>query len=163
MLSLIAAVDRRNALGKDNRLLWHLPADLQRFRRLTTGHKIIMGRKTFESLPGILSHRHHLVLTRNRGYPVDDDRVTVLHSLEELWEQLDPQSENFVIGGGEIYRLLLPYADKIYLTVVEGEFEADTFFPKLDDGEWEVVSKVAHPADGKNPLPYTFIDLSRRR
>lgn len=157
MLSLIAAVGKNNELGKNNKLLWHLPDDLKRFKELTTGHIIIMGRKTFESLPKILPNREHLILTRNKSYHVEDDRVTIYHSIDNLINSLDEGKENFVIGGGEIYRLFLPYVEKIYLTRVDQDFEADTFFPVLDHSQWQVIEETP----GKQDENYRFLTLKR--
>lgn len=164
MLSIIAAIGRKNELGKDNSLLWHLPEDLKRFKQITTGHPIIMGRKTFQSLPGILPDREHIVITRDSFFSVPDKRVKVVHSIEEALAIIDQEEENFVIGGGEIYRQLLPFAEKLYLTIIDEEFpEADTFFPEIDYGEWEVIEEIAGLVDDKSQLSYRWVDLNRKK
>lgn len=161
MLTIIAAAARNNAIGNNNRLLWHLPEDLKRFKEITTGHTIIMGRKTFESLPGLLPDRYHIVITRNESFNVEDERVTVAHSIEEVLCSLKDEEEYFIIGGGEIYSQFLPYAEKIYLTAVDEEFQADTFFPDIDYTKWKVAEKIECTQKDKNSLPHTFITLNR--
>ena len=168
MLSIIAAIGKNNELGYKDKMPWHLPDDLKRFRRITTGHTLIMGRKTFESLPRILPERKHIVITRNSSYKVKniedgDPQVLVLHSIEKLLETLNPDEEYFVIGGGEIYRQLLPYSDKMYLTIIEKEFTADTFFPEIDYEQWEIIEKEPGKEDEKNSLPYYWLTLRRRK
>lgn len=164
MLSIIAAIGRKNELGKDNKLLWYLPEDLKRFKRITIGHPIIMGRKTFQSLPGLLPDREHIIITRDTSFSVPAERVRVVHSIEEALAIIDPEEENFVIGGGEIYRQFLPYTDKLYLTIVDGEFpEANTFFPEIDYGEWEVIEEIPGLVEEKSQLSYRWIDLIRRK
>lgn len=164
MLSIIAAIGRKNELGKDNSLLWHLPEDLKRFKQITIGHPIIMGRKTFQSLPGILPDREHIVITRDSSFSVPDKRVKVVHSIEEALAIIDQEEENFVIGGGEIYRQLLPFAEKLYLTIIDEEFPAaDTFFPEIDYGEWEVIEEIAGLVDDKSQLSYRWVDLNRKK
>lgn len=156
MLAVIAAVGRNRELGKDNRMPWHLPDDLKRFRKITSGHTLIMGRKTFESLPKPLPNRRHIILTRDKAYRVDYPGIEVAHSLPELFTLLDPQAKNFVIGGGEIYRQLLPYCDMLYLTVIDGEFEADTYFPDFDRTEWELVKVEQGATNAENPWPHRY-------
>ena len=163
MLSIIVATASNNAIGKDNNLLWHISEDLKRFKEITSGHKILMGRKTFESLPGILPNRPHIVLTRDTNFKVDSDKVTVLHDLDEVINNYkDSDEEVFIIGGGEIYNLLMPYAKKLYLTKVKKEFDADTYFPQIDLNEWEVIHKSDDKTDEKSELIFEFIDLIRK-
>lgn len=154
MITIIAAIAQNNALGKNNSLIWHLADDLKRFKRLTLGGFIVMGRKTFESLPGILSQRTHIVITRNPNYK-KKGAVTV-GSIEEALEVIPAGHETFVIGGGEIYALALNIADKIELTRVHHEFEADTFFPEIDLNEWKLVYSELHPKDEKHKYDFTF-------
>jgi dihydrofolate reductase len=141
VLSIVAAVAENNIIGKDNSLLWSLPEDLERFKRITsTGSKtMIMGRKTFESINRILPGRKHIILTRNNFFDVNNENVKIVHSLDNLKPYIDSTEEYFVIGGGEIYSLLLPYAKKMYLTKVHEEFNGDTFFPNFNKNEWQVV------------------------
>jgi dihydrofolate reductase len=142
MLSIVAAIAENNIIGRDNSLLWSLPEDLERFKKITlSGSKtMIMGRKTFESINRILPGRRHIILTRNKAFKVDDENAVIVHSLEDLKPFIESEKEYFIIGGGEIYSLLLPYAKKMYLTKVDGEFYGDTFFPEFNKNEWRVLS-----------------------
>jgi len=160
MVTMIAAVGKNLELGKNNDLLWHLPNDFKRFKTLTTGHHIIMGRKTFESLPNLLPNRTHIVITRNTNYK--QEGVLVASSLNEalLLCQNDPQP--FIIGGGEIYSLGLMVADKIELTHVDASFNADTFFPKIDLTIWEKVTEEKHEPDAKHAFPYSYCTYVRK-
>src|SRR5690625_4616899 len=133
-ITLIAAAAENNALGKDNDLVWHLPDDFKRFKKLTTGHNIIMGRKTFESFPNLLPNRTHIIITRQPDYKAEG--AIIVHSLEDALKQVKDDPQPFVIGGGEIYKQAMEIADKIELTRVHGTFEADTFFPELDTTQW---------------------------
>lgn len=163
MLSIIVATASNNAIGKDNNLLWHISEDLKRFKEITSGHKILMGRKTFESLPGILPNRPHIVLTRDTSFKVDSDKVTVIHNLDEVINNYkDSDEEVFIIGGGEIYNLLIPYVKKLYLTKVKKEFDADTYFPQIALNEWEVIHKSDDKTDEKSGLIFEFIDFIRK-
>lgn len=161
MLSIIVAVAKNNAIGIENGLLCKLPNDLKRFKEITIGHTIIMGRKTFESLPNILPSRHHIIITRNKFFKVQDDRVTVVHSIEDILSCLNDREEYFVVGGEEIYRKLLPYAEKLYLTIVDHKFEADSFFPEIDYSQWKVVEKISGIQDDENSLIYSFVTLKK--
>jgi len=162
MLTCIVAIGENFAIGKDSSLLWHFSKDLKRFKQITTGNTIIMGRKTFESLPGILPGRHHIVITQNKDFVVDDDRVTVLNSKEELLSSLEDNKEYFLIGGGEIYKLLLPYCNKIHLTKVHKEYNADTFFPVLNYLEWDCTQEETGYIDENKTIPYSFLTLERK-
>lgn len=163
MLSIIVATAQNNAIGKDNSLLWHISEDLKRFKEITSGNKILMGRKTFESLPGILPNRPHIVLTRDMNFSVDSDKVTVIHNLDEVISNYKNSDEEiFIIGGGEIYNLLMPYADKLYLTKVKKDFNADTFFPQINMNKWEVIHTSGDKTDDKSGLIFEFINLIRK-
>ena len=131
MLSLIVAKAENNVIGKDNKLLWHLPEDLKRFKNLTTGHTIIMGRKTFESLGRVLPNRKHVVFTQNPNFKVDDVNVKIVHSLQDIQEYVEDKNENFVIGGEKIYNLLMPYVSKMYITEIHKDFDGDHSFQML--------------------------------
>lgn len=137
-LSVIVARAGNGVIGKDNTLIWHLSDDLKRFKALTMGHPIIMGRKTFESLPKVLPGRTHYVLSGNRSYTVPEG-VLLFHSPEELLAAL-PEGENFLIGGEHMYRALLPQADTLYITEIEEDFEGDAYFPEFSEKEWTLVS-----------------------
>lgn len=133
--SIIAAIGKNNELGKDNNLIWHLKGDLKFFKETTTGSTVIMGRKTFESLPKMLPNRHHIVLSRNNSFPSE---VEVYKTLDELLENLNKRNEEmFVIGGGSVYKMFIPYADKLYLTEIDATSEADTYFPDFDKSLYE--------------------------
>jgi dihydrofolate reductase len=151
---MIAATAENNALGKDKDLVWHLPDDFKRFKKLTTGHHIIMGRKTFESFPKPLPNRTHVVVTRQKDYK--NEGCIVVHNIEDALALCSDDSETFVIGGGEIYQLALPYADKIELTRVHQSFEADAFFPEVDWEKWELVKEEFHDKDERHRHSFTY-------
>lgn len=154
-ISIIAAIGSNRELGKDNKLLWHIPEDMQRFKQLTLGHPVIIGRTTFESLGKLLSERINIIVTRNKNYKAE--RCIICHSIEEaikIAKEKD-QNEIFIIGGGQIYEQGIKYADKLYLTIVEGSFEADTFFP-----DYSRFNKVIYKKEGQNSqYQYTFLEL----
>lgn len=154
MITIIAATGKNNELGKDNDLVWHLPDDFKRFKRLTTGHHIIMGRKTFESFPNLLPNRRHIVLTRDESYYRDG--ILVVHSMEEALSITSQDPRPFIIGGGEIYTMGLEFASIIELTRVHAEFEADTFFPDLPDQHWELISEEFHHIDERHKYAFTY-------
>ena len=162
MLSIIVPVAKNNVIGKDNKLIWHLPADLKRFKELTTGKTIIMGRKTFESLGRVLPNRKHIVLTKNKSWKYDDSQVKVITSIDELEKEIKDEEENFVIGGASIYKMLMPYANKMYITKIEEEFEGDTFFPDIDEKEWNIIETKSGVKDDKNPYIYEYITYIRK-
>lgn len=157
LISLIVAAGTNNAIGKDNQLLWHLPKDLQFFKKTTWAMPVIMGRKTFESLSGKpLQGRLNIIITRQRDWKPEG--VTVVHSLQDalfVAESAD-YKEVFVAGGGEIYREALPQADKVYLTRVQTAPDADTFFPELKADEWQMVTDETFPQHEKHAYPYSF-------
>lgn len=157
MLSIIVAVAENNVIGKDNKLIWHLPEDLKRFKKLTTGHTIIMGRKTFESLGRILPNRKHVILCNDMELNIEDENVEVLEDISMLKQYIDSTEENFIIGGATIYKLLLPYVNKIYLTLIHEKFEGDVFFPEIDEREWKIVETEKGLKDEKNPYDYEYI------
>lgn len=160
-LSIVVAVAKNNAIGLNNELLYRLPGDLKRFKALTTGHTIIMGRKTFESLPkGALPNRRNIVLSRREGLYYEN--AECYRSLEDALMQCDYTEDVYIIGGGELYRQTLELAKRIHLTLVDDiPDEADAFFPDLNPDEWEEVLREAHPADEKHAYAYTFIDYVR--
>lgn len=162
MLSIIVAIAKNNVIGKENKLIWHIPEDLKRFKALTTGKTIIMGRKTFESLGRILPNRKHVILTNNKQFKIDDDRVEIVHSVDELGKYIDSKEECFVIGGGAIYNLLLPKCNKLYITKIEQEFEGDTYFPEIDEKEWKLIKSEKGLKNEKNPYDYTYLDYERK-
>lgn len=157
---MIAAAGQNNELGKDNALVWHLPNDFKRFKTLTTGHHILMGRKTFESFPKPLPNRTHVVITRNTDYR--SEGIVVVHNLNAALEVAKDDPQPFIIGGGEIYRLGMEVADRIELTRVHGSFEADTFFPEIPETNWELIEQVHHPTDEKHAFAFTYETYDRR-
>ena len=163
MFSIIVAIANKNIIGGDNKLLWHISEDLKRFKSITTGHTIVMGRKTFESFPKPLPNRHHVVLTRDKNYKVDSDQVTVINDIEIVMKTYENSgSEIFIIGGGEIYNLFLPYCNKLYLTKIKEDFEGDTYFPEINYNEWTITESSEEYIDSKNNLSYQFINLCRK-
>ncbi len=158
---MIAAAAENNALGKDNDLVWHLPDDFKRFKRLTSGHHIIMGRKTFESFPKLLPDRTHVIITRKEDY--SPENTIVVHSMEEALKVSKLDDQAFIIGGGEIYKMGMEYADRIELTRVHGEFEADTHFPEIDKSEWEIVKDQFHDKDEKHDYSFTYLTYERKQ
>lgn len=163
MISLIVAKASNDIIGGDNKLLWHISEDLKRFKEITSNSTIIMGRKTFESLPKILPNRFHVILTRDNNFKVDSDAVKVSFDINEIISLYkDTKEEVFVIGGGEIYNLFMPYADKLYLTEVYKDFEGDTKFPKVNLDEWTTIFESEKFTNESNGLEYKFIDLVRK-
>ena len=159
IISLIAAMAENRAIGIDNQLPWRLPADLRHFKQLTLGKPIVMGRNTWESLPGLLPERQHIVLTRNPDYAAPGAKVT--HDTESALSAAGAVEEIMIVGGAEIYRLFLPLAKRIYLTLVKTEVAGDAFFPKLDENKWRLDEREGYPVDKKNPFAYEFLSYSR--
>lgn len=160
MIIMIAAVAENNALGKDNELVWHLPNDFKRFKTLTTNHHIIMGRKTFESFPKPLPNRVHVVITRQKDY--HPDGCIVVDSIEKAIAVCPENEDSYVIGGGEIYNLALPYTDIIEITKVHHTFDADVFFPKINTNEWQLVESEENFKDEKHLYDYTYETYIRK-
>ena len=159
-VSLIAAMAENGAIGRDNSLPWRLPEDLKRFKALTLGKTVLMGRKTCESIGRPLPGRRNLVLTRDAGWRADG--VTVVHSLGQALGCARDAEELVAIGGAEVYRLLMPFARRIYLTVVHADIAGDTFFPDFDPTQWADVECRNHPADERNAYSFTFVTLERK-
>lgn len=161
-LVIIAAAGKNNALGINNDLPWHLPDDFKRFKKLTFGHKIIMGRKTLESFPKPLPNREHIVVTRNKAYRPKFS-CTLVYSLDEAIELVEKNERAYIIGGGEIYRQAMAMATNVELTRIHASFEADTFFPKIDLSEWELVQETPHPKDEKHRYGFVYQSFKRRK
>ncbi len=159
MISVIAAVADDNVIGADNALLWHITEDMKMFRRVTSGHPVVMGRKTFESLGRPLPNRTNVVITRNPDFRADG--VCTAGSLEEAVGMFPPEEEIFVIGGGEIYRQAMPLADRFYLTRVHAEYKGDTCFPDRDPADWTLVSSEHHDRGENFPHPFEFLVYER--
>lgn len=160
-ITLIAAAAENNALGKDNDLVWHLPDDFKRFKKLTSHHHIIMGRKTFESFPKPLPNRTHIVITRNSEYDAGEG-IIVVDSIDAALDAVLNDDNPYVIGGGEIYKLALDQATHIELTRVHSSFEADAFFPEIDENDWELVAETFHPKDERHDYAFTYLTYARR-
>jgi len=161
-ISLIAAVATNGAIGRDGDLPWRLPADLAHFKRLTMGHHLLMGRRTWESLGVVLPGRTMVVVTRNETYEPGVPGVLTACSLEEALELATGDDEPFVAGGAGLYAEALGVVDRMYLTRIEAEFEADTFFPAFDPDEWVVIEEERHEPDERNRYSFTFVILERR-
>jgi dihydrofolate reductase len=160
-LSLIVAVAENGVIGHNNQLIWHLPNDLKQFKRLTTGHCIIMGRKTFESIGKPLPNRTSIIISRNSDFQIEG--CITVDSLENAISAAKKieQEEAFIIGGAEIYRLALPIIDKIYLTEVHHAYEGDTFFPEIDKTIWQETHREDFEIDEKHSVKYSFVELCR--
>lgn len=158
MISIIGAVGKNNEIGKDNKLLWNLPADLKHFKEITTGHPVIMGQKTFQSIGKPLPNRRNIVLTLDNNYKEND--IEIFHSIEELENNLkNEKDEIFIIGGGTIYNLFIDKADKLYITHVDASFpDADTFFPKIDKDKWQKIKEEKFSPSLKDELGYSFVE-----
>lgn len=159
LVSLIAALSDNRVIGRNNRLPWHLPADLKHFKSLTLNKPLIMGRKTWESLPGLLPQRKHIVLTRDPSYAAEG--CVVVNSPEQAIRAAGAVREVMVIGGAEVYERMLPLAKRMYLTRVRGIFDGDAFFPAWDPAQWREVQAEPHAGDERNPHPYRFVILER--
>ena len=162
MLSIIVAVAKNNVIGKDNKLIWHLPEDLKRFKRITSGKNIIMGRKTFESLGRILPNRKHIILCNDMELNINDERVLVLDDISKLSDYIDSDEENFVIGGATIYKLLMPLCDKLYITHIDEEFEGDVYFPEIDLSIWKEAVVEEGITNEDNPYSYKYVTYIRK-
>ena len=163
LISIVVAVSENGVIGKDNQLLWRLPDDLKRFKKLTLGHPIIMGRKTFDSIGKPLSGRTSIVITRNRNFSMED--VIVVHNIEEAIEEAAKleTEETFIIGGGELYSSTLAIADRLYVTEVNTIISGDTYFNITDPEQWIETERTVHQADEKHKFEFNFVDYTKRR
>lgn len=161
MITIIAAIAKNNALGKDNDLIWHLPADLKRFKKVTSGHHILMGRNTFESIGKPLPNRTSVIITRNNEYLKEG--CLIANSVEEAIDLTD-KKDAFIIGGAQIYKETLAknLADRLDITIVHHDFEADVFFPEIDMNIWKEISRENFMADEKNKYDYSFVSYIRK-
>lgn len=159
-LALVAALAQNRVIGIDNRLPWHLPDDLQHFKQLTLDQAILMGRKTWESLPGLLPRRRHIVISRNPAYRAEG--AEVVDSLEAAIAIVDADQQAFLVGGAQLYQQGLPVADTLYLTEVQAEPEGDAFFPAWDKSAWQEVSREHHLADARHKFGFDFVTYRRR-
>jgi len=166
IISMIFAMDEQRGIGVDNKIPWRLPEDMAFFRKTTSGHTVLMGRKTYDSIGKPLPKRRNVILTRDKSFAVEG--CEVVHSVEEALERFGGGSsaaddELFVIGGAEVYSLFLPHADKLYITEIAHRFEADTFLPEIDLSQWTVTSRVKGIKDDKNRYDYEFVTYERIR
>ena len=162
MLSIIVAIANKNVIGKDNKLIWHLPEDLKHFKEITSGHKIIMGRKTFESLGRILPNRKHIILCNDMEMDIENDDVEILDDISKLDKYINSEEECFVIGGATIYRLLMPYSNKMYITKINNDFDGDVYFPEIKEDEWKITSKKQGLKNEENPYDYEYLTYIRK-
>lgn len=163
MISLLAAMDHNRTIGAQNDLPWRLPNDLKFFKEKTTGNTIIMGRKTFDSIGKVLSNRENVVITQQQtDFP---DGVHIIDNLNQIreWNRANPDKELFVIGGATIFEQILPYADRLYITLIDETFEGDTYFPEFSEEEWNITSKEKGEKNEKNPYDYFFLQYDRKR
>ena len=161
IVAIAVAIGENFAIGKNNQLLWHMPADLKFFKQTTSGHTVIMGRKTFDSVGKPLPNRRNIVITRDASLKIEG--AEVVNSLDEALAITQTEEKPvFIVGGAEIYRQALPKTDRLYLTTIHHNFDADTFFPDFDRSEWTVINSEPHKADEKNKYDYTFEVLERK-
>lgn len=162
MISLLVAMDQNRLIGRNNQLPWHLPEDLRYFKKTTMGHTIIMGRKTFESIGKPLPGRENMVMSRNRNF--QPEGCVVIHSWEPVMERnsRNPDQEIFVIGGQRLFEQAIAFADRMYITEIDEQFEGDTFFPAFDPSEWQLISKTKGKKDDQNPYDYSFCVYERK-
>lgn len=156
MLSIIVAKSKNNVIGKNNKLIWHIPDDLKRFKTLTTGHTIIMGRKTFESIGRVLPNRIHIVLTRDKNYKINNENVQVVTDISEIDKFINDKNENFVIGGESIYKTLIDKCQKLYITQINQDFDGDAYFPEINDNKFKIIEQIKGPKDENNFDYYYF-------
>jgi len=158
-ITITVAMTPQGLIGKNNQIPWHLPADLQRFKKITMGHPIVMGRKTFESLPGILPGRQHIVLTRNKEFVAED--CTVVSNWEQVSEATSEAAKVFVIGGADIYEYALPLAKYLFTTIVHTQLQGEIYFPKWDKSQWKEKGREFREKDDKNIFEIEFIQYQR--
>lgn len=158
-LTIIAAISQNRVIGRDNDLVWHLPDDLKRFKELTKGHHVIMGRKTFESVGRPLPGRTNILVTNQRDYKAPG--CIIVHTLKEAILKAENDSQPYVIGGGKIYEQALPMADTLELTYIHAEVDGDTYFPEIDTKKWQIVAKVSHAADDQHEFAFDFLTYQR--
>lgn len=161
MIIMIAAVAENNALGKNNDLLWHLPNDFKRFKEITSGHYIVMGRKTFDSFPKPLPNRTHVIISRQNN--LEKEGCIVVQDLEKALAVCPKNEDIFIIGGGEIYKQFMTFADQLDITRVHNSFDADVYFPEIDPETWELTTEIVHLKDEKHLFDYSFQTFVRKK
>lgn len=160
MISIIVAIARNGVIGAGNNLIWHISEDLRRFKAITTGHPVVMGRKTYESIGRPLPNRTNVVITRQSDFKAEG--CVVVHSLQEAIQRFAEDEEVFIIGGGQIYAEALPLAKRIYLTEVDADYEGDTYFPQWDRSSWQLIDQERFPRGEKFAQPFAFLTYERR-
>jgi len=160
IVSQVVAISKNHVIGKDNKLLWYLPNDLKHFKEITTGHTVIMGRKTYDSVGKPLPRRRNIIITRQA---IAIEGCEVVNSIEAALALCTGEDEVFIVGGAEIYKQSMHLTDRIYLTIVHKEFEGDSFFPEINKSEWNEVFREDHQPDEKNLIPYSFITFEKRK
>jgi len=161
-ISIIAAIGKNNELGRNNELLWHIPEDMKRFKRITSGHAVIMGRKTFHSINNKpLLNRRNIVLTKDTSLYFPN--IEMVHSVDEALELVKLESEVFILGGAAVYEQFLPFTHKMYLTKVHREYDADAFFPVYDESDWHVIERKDIVGDEQSGVDYSFVTLEKRK
>lgn len=158
-ISAVVAIAENYAIGKNNQLLWYLPNDLKHFKEITSGHTVIMGRKTYDSMGKPLPNRRNIIITRQH---IEIKGCEMVNSVEAALKLCTDEQEVFIIGGAEIYKLAMPFTNRIYLTIVHQSFEADAFFPRISSSDWTETCRTDFEADEKNTIPYSFITLDKR-
>ena len=161
MLSIIVAKAKNNVIGKNNQLIWHLPEDLKHFKELTTGHTIIMGKNTFESLGRVLPNRKHVVFAYEGELNIDNENVQRVSSIDDIKELIDSEEESFVIGGAMMYKVLMPYCEKMYITEIDEEFDGDVKFPEIDLTKWRIVDSKPGIKNEKNTFDYKYVTYEK--
>lgn len=158
-LTIIAAMSENRVIGRDNDLAWHLPDDLKRFKELTKGHHVIMGRKTFESVGKPLPGRTNIIVTNQKEYKAPG--CIIVHTLKEAIQKAENDKQPYIIGGGKIYDQALPLCDTLEITHIHAQVEGDTYFPEVDTSKWQIVAKESHPADDKHEFAFDFLTYQR--
>lgn len=158
-ITIVVAIAQNHAIGKDNKLLWHLPNDLKHFKTITSGGTVIMGRKTYDSVGKPLPNRRNIIITRQS---ITIDGCEVINSLDEALALCKTEQEVFIVGGAEIYKMAMPVTNRIYLTIVHHDFEGDTYFPEIEENNWKETEREDHQPDEKHKYSYSFITLERR-
>ena len=161
MLSIIVAKAKNNVIGKDNQLIWHIPEDLKRFKKLTTNKVVIMGRKTFESIGKPLQNRKNVILSHSL-MEIDNENIQIVNDVSELGEYIKSKEECFVIGGAIVYRLLMPYVTKMYITKIHEKFDGDAYFPMIDINKWKEIKKETIEPTEENNFSYDFITYKKK-
>jgi dihydrofolate reductase len=159
IVSIVVAISENHAIGKDNKLLWYLPNDLKHFKEITSGHTVIMGRKTYESVGKPLPNRRNIIITRQN---ITIEGCEVVNSIEAALALCADEAEVFIVGGAEIYKQSMHLTDRIYLTIVHKDFDGDSYFPEINPNNWRETAREDHEPDAKNALPYSFITFKKR-